>query len=1493
MNKQTFLSILFLLTVYAFPLRAQQINAEMAQSYANCFYGNQTKTSTRATGASDNLRLVYTGGNQQAPDYYIYNIGKNEGFVIISGDQRMRTILAYSLEGQFEASTMPNEFRSMLKEYSVQADLIRNTTIPQAIKATASPQITPLAEITRMTPLLDIEGIKYDQQNPYNLYCPLIQGQHALTGCGATAVAQVMRYHKYPEHGQGSHKNKGFANDSLIDFSKATYNWDKMLPTYTNDKPGTEAQQGAIALLMHHVGVSLDMVYTLTGSGSSIIPAASSLPKYFLYNKYINTAHHLTYSSEEWFELIKNELDNERPVLYDGVSSTGGGHFFVCDGYDSEGRLHYNYGWNGQYNAYAFPAASNENKDAALCRYPFDNTALIGVSPKEMGTRAQIAQLSGINLSKLAPNTGTKFNASIRVSNYGIRKFSSMMKFCLFQGDREVKVLKDPKQYTVDPNNIMAGPDNIRTQNIEFEDLVIPANTANGNYQLRCMVMGEDSKYYPILGKNGEVQRWVNVNIANKKVTFTYPLDEGLQGELTVSKKLDINVSNGIGTARFTLTNPGTYNNTSKVYITGFKNDMPNMEVFGTETINLLPGESKEIEIHGMRLNSGKYTYFVAFNPVNPEGTWLGAVPLTPSNMSSCTLEVPAEREDYNKNLKALTALPEGYLQYKDDVLYTVKEKDDLMAPWRYYMKAAQANSFFNPPVPELGTSHVLATEALTVTDKNEVLEWTMSTAPSAFPAHYEVFVSTTGQTIKDLENAEKIYESAVEYSSSCQGETPRLSLFKYAGQKVYVFFRHTMDEGKSSTMSLYSIRLLNIQSPRDIATNGISIPTRQVIGETLPIELTVSNRSPFPILKFTATYTVGKQTYTEEIDTNLPYDTPTTFTLTKAIVEGEPGEKVPVNVTVSMEEEAEGLQDNNTASSSYTVMHFMPVRHMIVMKTARGGCGACSASFTSLDEMEEQYPANFNGGMELWQPYTGQPSYPDYGCDEFKAFYSGSTPTLYMNNQGVYFQTTGDIVANTANKLNTTNPVSEVKVEAAYADADSRTLNIKISSKFALPLTGKYKLGAYIMESNTPVPNYSIHGGTPSGNKRTKNHMPIGTVGGAKGAQGFVIENPKEGEEYVYTCQFDVPETRGDENRTRTVNRDNIQVLGIVFTPNGNIDNSAINSYYVRIPQTEGLSFVAEPGYDAFKDVNEVSAGKNNNFISVVKSRATVTRGSDFRFRIQKDASIAKKKLKVLVNLVGNRGEEVELPRDADGAYTLKEVNQFYFLDVIVLDEEEEEEKPLTQSFSVTDAQGNEFTNGQEITIKEFSKDEYDEVSMRFDFAVNASKAIALTLRRDDSAALPETINDFCLGSTCESGSQITMQLAEGQSVDGHTTYSPGQVDGTSRIVYTFSSSIREEDPLSVTVNFAFDNKGGVSIQPADEESSPLVFQLPGCRQLNIRPSSPCRITITDVTGKTLQQFVSSEGKEVQSDVLAQGYYVVTVLDENGKMYTQKALVR
>lgn len=187
---------------------------------------------------------------------------------------------------------------------------------------------------------------KWNQKSPYDNLTPYINSAHAPTGCVATAMAQIMKFHRWPVKGTGSSSLSQYG--LTADFENTVYQWDKMLDTYTSNASADE--ENAVATLMMHCGVAAKMSYGSKESGATVTNAMKGLRQYFNYRGvYLNRND---YPLHGWNQLIYDELINNRPVLYSGNNGYDNGHAFVCDGYDGQGFFHINWGWGGSYDGY-------------------------------------------------------------------------------------------------------------------------------------------------------------------------------------------------------------------------------------------------------------------------------------------------------------------------------------------------------------------------------------------------------------------------------------------------------------------------------------------------------------------------------------------------------------------------------------------------------------------------------------------------------------------------------------------------------------------------------------------------------------------------------------------------------------------------------------------------------------------------------------------------------------------------------------------------------------------------------------------------------------------------------------------------------------------------------------------------------------------------------------------------------------------------------------
>ena len=297
--------------------------------------------------------------------YHVFNL-ENGGFVIVCADLRGTPILGYSDEGEFNFNEVAPATQEWIKHYMQQLDVIEAKNINVSEKNIAAWNINATRSNTR-----GVEAMlqtKWNQSYPYNMLCPEhSQGDHGhtYTGCVATAMAQVMKYWNYPQKGSGT-VSYFWGSWNTVNLSETTYDWDNMPNSFGYN--WNDEQKLAVATLMFHCGVTINMDYGYDGSGTQTYYVADALRYNFGYRNGVNYKYrdngatteenfeHYYENDSIWSRMLIEDLDMKRPLIYSGHPSSGAGHAWVCDGYrtDAAGAttFHMNWGWGGSGDGY-------------------------------------------------------------------------------------------------------------------------------------------------------------------------------------------------------------------------------------------------------------------------------------------------------------------------------------------------------------------------------------------------------------------------------------------------------------------------------------------------------------------------------------------------------------------------------------------------------------------------------------------------------------------------------------------------------------------------------------------------------------------------------------------------------------------------------------------------------------------------------------------------------------------------------------------------------------------------------------------------------------------------------------------------------------------------------------------------------------------------------------------------------------------------------------
>lgn len=481
---------------------AQQRTRHDAKSIASNFAINKLKEnkhkgeiklllSSSQVSTSEELRT-----DKEA--YYIFASTGNDEFIIVSGDERMPSILAYSDENDFDNTNIPPNVLYWLERYA-DAYLSLDDDVYNAKEPLSS--INP----NGVKPLL--ANNRWGQDNPYNLLCPTVRNKKCVTGCVATAMAQVMNYYKYPNIGKGNISYWTETNNINVQhrFDEKPFLWDNIIDDYS--KGYSSEQATAIAELMLACGASVKMDYCVSSQGGSAAYQYDLIPAFIEYFDYDRDAAFVMRdycTSEDWHQLIINELNNGSPINYAGQSYRDGGHSFVLDGYSVDDEYtypyyHINWGWDGMCNGYyqivdLYPVENGQY--ASNGGFNEVQQMLVGIKPEDgMDNPKNILCTSELNLSTTIANPGRKVKIQANsIINMSYETFNGTLHVALIPMNDSTEIISGEVQ-TKSIGYLQEQKD----LNIEFN---IPIEIPDGQYlvQLRS-AKNHGNEYTPVFSK--------------------------------------------------------------------------------------------------------------------------------------------------------------------------------------------------------------------------------------------------------------------------------------------------------------------------------------------------------------------------------------------------------------------------------------------------------------------------------------------------------------------------------------------------------------------------------------------------------------------------------------------------------------------------------------------------------------------------------------------------------------------------------------------------------------------------------------------------------------------------------------------------------------------------------------------------------------------------------------------------------------------------------
>jgi hypothetical protein len=605
----------------------------------------------RSAAVLQDLRLVATSHYQEqsdvmSPSYYVFNVGEGQGFIIAGADDRIPAVLGYSDRGSFDPENMPVNMQAWLKGYNAQMEYLNQHPEAAAPKRTVNG--------SSIEPLLASE---WNQGNPYNSLCPMDGDKRSVTGCVATAMAQVMFFWKYPNYtvadipGYTTSK-KGLTVSAIA--AGAAIDWDNMLPKYNGSE--TDAQIEAVASLMLMCGTAVQMNYTSGSSGAVTRRVADAWKDYFDYDAATNYENRSKYRLAAWNQKVYDELKAGRPVLYDGQSS-GGGHAFVIDGYGGDDYFHVNWGWGGGSNDYFLLSILDSDNSSGIGAssssdgYSFDQGAIFGAQPNTgvspivtpilttSEVRTDFAEVSRTDVTEdfLA-------SASANCWNYTGATHTFEVGYGVF--DTEGQLLKAVAADWTANLEPSYGYSSL-TFTVPFG-----ANVSSGTYYLKPISREAGSEtWYANLGTE---TNYLTATISDNTLTVMAPKFD-LTGSVDASGKMEVGVPL---TLTATITNNGTLYNGQLFLLVGGTSEE---NMVGGRHFDIDPGATETIDFTFTPKTAGANDIYICTREY-----YSGSYDYTPFITGSVTIDAASEA--------TLTMTPKTKNAVREDNQWVVKE---------------------------------------------------------------------------------------------------------------------------------------------------------------------------------------------------------------------------------------------------------------------------------------------------------------------------------------------------------------------------------------------------------------------------------------------------------------------------------------------------------------------------------------------------------------------------------------------------------------------------------------------------------------------------------------------------------------------------------------------------------------------------------------------------------------------------------------------------
>lgn len=630
--------LFFFLLLLPICVGARPVSEDEARSRVKSFLTHQVNRGKKRAATLKMLQDNRIKTALKAKDYYIFNIGDEEGFVVTAAAEGVTPILGYTDKGSFSTQRMPDGLKYWLQSMEQQIGSLQEAEL----------EVKPFSVEGRhvIEPLLTST---WDQDYPYFLQCPAYSNSKCFTGCVATAFAQIMYYYKYPNKPVGYLPGYTTSTNQIAvpSLPGTTFKWADMTDRYSSSS--STASKNAVAELMRYCGQAFQMDYTLDYSGT--VPTSQTLINYFKFDAGTRNVKRLEYTAEEWDNLIYNEIANGRPVMMDAYSFSGG-HAFVLDGYDDRGLYHVNWGWSGDSNGYFLltvlnPDAVGTGVKAANDGFTLQQDIFIGLQPPT-GITPQTYNFPYCTKLSSDQTTYTRYDSNADFDVYCDAFFTNYGDADISIGKYAIGLFKDDvlvKEIWKFSYNLNLGVD--ETYQWTNRRSNFGASLPDGVYEIKALYALQGQTTTSV-AKNGEVYK-LTAEIHGNTLTITSPdnINKGLKVNSVTTLGRTV-VGNAI-TVRVNITNEGIAKaNAIYLYVNG--------KALTGAGVSVDPGMTGDVDLHYVATTAGENSLVISTSGREIKAIGNGSVTIYERIPANLTGTATAPDLLVDNNVKYITA---------------------------------------------------------------------------------------------------------------------------------------------------------------------------------------------------------------------------------------------------------------------------------------------------------------------------------------------------------------------------------------------------------------------------------------------------------------------------------------------------------------------------------------------------------------------------------------------------------------------------------------------------------------------------------------------------------------------------------------------------------------------------------------------------------------------------------------------------------------------